>query len=163
MAFDAYLKIEGIDGECTDDLHSKWIEIQSFHHGVNQPMSGSSGTGGRTGGRADFSEFTLLKSIDSSTPDLNIYCASGKHIPKIEIELCLASGDKHPFMKYTMEDVVVSSVSPGGNSESGDARPTEEVAFAYGKLKWEYTAIDQTGAVGDKIDRTWNLELNKQE
>lgn len=163
MAFDAFLKIEGIDGESTDDLHAKWIEVQSFHHGVNQPMSGASSTGGRTGGRADFSEFSIVKTIDQATPDLNIYCASGKHIPKIEVELCLASGDKLPFMKYVLEDVVVSAVSPGGSSESGDIRPSEEVSFAYGKCKWEYTSIDQTGAVGDTVDRTWNLELNKQE
>lgn len=163
MAFDAFLKIEGIDGESTDDIHQQWIEIQSYHHGVNQPLSGTSGTGGRSGGRADFSEFTVLKTLDQATPDLNIYCASGKHIPKIEVELCLASGDKHTFMKYTMEDVVVSSVSPGGSAESGDVRPTEEVAFAYGKLKWEYTPIDQTGAPGAAVDRTWNLETNKQE
>ena len=30
MAFDAFLKIEGIDGESTDDKHQKWIEILSY-------------------------------------------------------------------------------------------------------------------------------------
>ena len=161
MAFDAFLKIEGIDGESTDEIHAKWIEISSFSHGVTQPMSSSSGTGGRTGGRADFDAFSVIKTIDTSTPDLNIFCASGKHIPKIELDLCLATGDKHTFMKYTLEDVVVSSVRPGGSA--GEPRPSEQISFGYGKIKWEYVPVDQKGAVGDKVDRTWNLELNKQE
>ena len=26
-------------------------------------------------------------------------CAKGEHIPKVEVELCLETGDKHTFMK----------------------------------------------------------------
>lgn len=162
MAVDMFLKIEGIDGESSDDGHQKWIEIMSFSHGVSQPVSGASGTGGRTGGRADFQDFTITKTIDNSTPDLNMHCCNGKHIPKIEIELCLATEDKHKFMKYEMENVVVSSISPGGTSDSNQAKPLETVSFAYGKIKWEYTPIDAKGGAGAAVDRTWSLEENKQ-
>jgi type VI secretion system secreted protein Hcp len=160
MAVDMFLKIEGIDGESTDDKHTKWIEIDSYTHGVSQPVSGASRTGGRTGGRADFQDFTIVKTLDSATPDLHIYCSNGKHIPKIEIECCLATEDKHVFMKYTMEDVVISSISAGGSTH--DVRPAETVAFAYGKIKWEYTPIDQTGKPGAAASRNWDLEKNKQ-
>ncbi len=163
MSFDAFMKIEGIDGESTDDAHDKWIEILSFSHGLTQPVSGASRSGGRTGGRADFQDFAVTKTLDSSTPDLSIYCAKGQHIPTLEIELCLATGDKHTFMKYSMEDVIVTSVTPGGSADSGESRPLEEATFAYGKIKWEYTPIDDTGAPGAATDRTWNLETNKQE
>jgi len=162
MSFDGFLKIEGIDGESTDDAHDKWIEILSYNHQVSQPVSGASATGGRTGGRADFQDFSIVKTLDNATPDLNLYCAKGQHIPKVEVELCLATGDKHTFMKYTMEDVVVASVSPSGTN-SMDTKPEEMVNFAYGKLKWEYTPVDHTGAAGAAVDRTWNLELNKQD
>ena len=66
-------------------------------------------------------------------------------------------------MKYTMEDVIVSSVTAGGSADSAEVRPTEEVSFAYGKMVWEYTPIDQKGAPGPAATRTWNLETNKQE
>lgn len=161
MAFDAFLKIEGIDGESTDDKHQKWIEILSYAHGVTQPVSGVSATGGRTGGRADFADFSLTKTVDNATPDLNIYCAKGQHIPKVELELCLATGDKHTFLKYTLEDVIISSVSPSGASGGSD-KPMEALSFAYGKIKWEYTPIDHTGKAGSTTGRTWNLETNKQ-
>lgn len=160
MAVDMFLKIEGIDGESTDDKHDKWIEIDSYSHGVSQPVSGASRTGGRTGGRADFQDFTVVKTVDAATPDLHMHCCNGKHIPKIEIECCLATEDKHVFMKYEMEDVIISSISAGGNTH--DVRPSETVSFAYGKIKWEYTPIDQTGAAGAATDRTWDLEKNKQ-
>ena len=163
MAVDMFMKIEGIDGESTDDGHGKWIELESFSHGVSQAVSAASGTGGRTGGRADFQDFTVVKTVDTSTPDLNIYCASGKHIPKIEVEICLASDKKHCFLKYTMEDVVVSSVRPGGSSAGAENKPLEELSLNYGKIKWAYTPIDHKGNPGSKVDRTWNLETNKQE
>jgi type VI secretion system secreted protein Hcp len=104
----------------------------------------------------------VTKIVDNSTPDLNIKCAKGEHIPKVELELCLATGDKHTFMKYTLEDCVVTSVIPGG-SAADEIRPSEQVTFAYGKCKWEYTPIDNTGAPGSTTDRTWNLETNAQE
>ena len=34
MAFDAFLKIDGIPGESTDDKHKDWIEILSFDFGM---------------------------------------------------------------------------------------------------------------------------------
>ena len=162
MAVDMFLKIDGVDGESTDDAHDKWIEIQSYSHGVSQPVSGVSATGGRTGGRADFSNLSVVKTVDNATCDLTIKCAKGEHIPKVELELCLATGDKHTFMKYTFEDCIVTSVSAGG-TQHDEVKPTEQVSFAYGKIKWEYTPISHTGEPGSTTDRTWNLEKNIQE
>jgi type VI secretion system secreted protein Hcp len=65
-------------------------------------------------------------------------------------------------MKYTMEDVIVCSVVPGGSS-GDETKPLETLELAYGKIKWEYTPIDHTGSPGAATDRTWNLETNKQE
>lgn len=161
MSVDMFMKIEGIDGESTDDAHDKWIELLSFSHGVSQPSSGASGSGGRTGGRAEFEDFSALKNLDNATPDLNIKCAKGEHIPKIEVECCLATGDKHTYMKYTMEDCIITEVRPSGVKEG--EKPEEQIGVAYGKIKWEYTPIDHTGAAGATTDRTWSLELNKQE
>ena len=43
-------------------------------------------------------------------------------------ELCLAGGDKTPYMKNNFEGVIVSSVSIGGG---GGGTPTESVTFNY--------------------------------
>lgn len=52
--FDAFLKINGIPGESTDDTHKVWKEILSFSWGVNSSMGGTSSHGGGCStGRAD--------------------------------------------------------------------------------------------------------------
>jgi len=162
MAADFFLEIEGIKGESTDDKHKDQIEVLSYSCGVSQPVSAASRTGGRTGGRADFQNFTITKTIDIATPDLNLHCANGKHIPKITFECCLATEDKHVFQKITMNDVIVSSVNPNGSAQSGENKPLETVSFAYGKIKWEYTPISTDGKAGGTVDRTWIVNENKQ-
>jgi type VI secretion system secreted protein Hcp len=65
MALDMFCKIDGIDGESTDDAHADWIELLSYSHGVSQPVSGASRSGGRTQvvGRVDVLIFKILRSL----------------------------------------------------------------------------------------------------
>lgn len=164
MAGSMFLRFEGIKGESVDDKHNDWIAIESFTHNVTQPVSAASGTGGRTGGKADFGDFIFTKTIDVATPELYLHCASGLHIPKVDIEFCSATGDQHVYMIYTLGDVIVSSVTPAGsNSETDGAKPAEQVSIAYGTIKWDYKGMDEVGAPSGKdSDRGWDLAGNKQ-
>ena len=160
MSTDIFCKIDGINGESTDDRHKNWIEVLNYSLSIQQPVSITSGTGGRTAARASFSDLAIVKELDKSSPNLALYCSNGKHIPKIVIEMCLATEQKHTFMKYVLEDAIVSSVSPSGSG--GGSKPTESVTFNYGKIEWEYTPIDHTGKKSASIKQGWNLETNKQ-
>jgi len=163
MAYDGFLQIEGIPGESTDAAHAGWIEILSFNHAVVQPAgSATSRIGGRTGARADVEDFVITKVVDKASPLLHLYCCQGKHIPSIKVELCQATGDKHMYMRYTMTDVIVSSVRPSGvANEDVYARPIEEVAFNFGTIQWEYVPVDHTGKAGAAVVAGWSLEENK--
>jgi len=162
MAFDAFLEIEGVPGESTDENHSEWIEILSYSHGVSQPGSGSVSSGGaRSAERSEHQDFSIVKSLDKATPKLNLYCCNGTHIPKVKIELCRATGEKQKYMEYLMSDVLVSSVRPGGSSQGGENLPLEEVTFNYGKMEWTYTETDhKTGTAKGDILANWDLTLN---
>ena len=46
MAADFFLKLEGIDGESTDDKHKGELDIESFSWGVTQLGTGGYGGGG---------------------------------------------------------------------------------------------------------------------
>lgn len=62
MAFDAFIKIDGIDGESTDEKHTNWIEALDFGTGVRQKVSRTaSSAGGASAERADFREFVLKR------------------------------------------------------------------------------------------------------
>ena len=39
MAFDTFMKVDGIPGESQDDKHKDWIELLSFSHSFTQPLN----------------------------------------------------------------------------------------------------------------------------
>ena len=160
MPADVFLQIEGIPGESTDDEHANWIEVLSYSHGVSQSSAGSRSTGGAaSGGRCDHQDFSIVKELDKASSELNLHCSNGKHIKKITLELCRATGDKQPYMKYVLEDVIVSSVSIGGG---GGGMPSESVTFNYGKINWVYTETDhKTGKKKGEVKKWWDLVANK--
>ncbi len=162
MAFDAYLKIDGIPGESTDSKHKDWLEVLSFSWGVSQPASGSASSGGgRSAERANFSDFSIVKTLDKASPKLALFCAKGEHIKEITLTLNRASGDKQKYMEYKLSDAIVSSVSPGGSSQGGDTLPLESVSFNYGKVELTYTETDHaTGKPKGDIKTHWDLKQN---
>jgi type VI secretion system secreted protein Hcp len=162
MAFDCFLKVKTIPGECTDDKHKEWIEVLSYSHGVSQPTSGSvSSGGGRSAERCDHMDFSIVKTLDKASPKLALACSNGEHIDEVTVELCRATGDKAKYMSYKMADVIVTSVRPGGSAQGGEALPLEEVSFAYGKMTWTYTETDhKTGKPKGDVETYWDLHAN---
>ncbi len=163
MAFDCFLKIEGVPGESTDDKHKDWIELLSYSHGLSQPTSGAVSSGGaRSSERCDHQDFSVVKTLDKASPKLNLFCCNGTHIKKINVELCRATGEKQKYMEYILTDSIVSSVRPGGSAQGGEALPLEEVSFNYGKIEWVYTETDhETGKPKGDISSNWDLVANK--
>ena len=163
MAFDCFLKIDGVDGESTDDKHKMWIELLSFSHGVSQPSSGAVSSGGaRSAERCDHQDFSVVKTLDKASPKLNLFCCNGKHIANVKVELCRATENKEKYMEYKMTDVIVASVRPGGSAQGGEALPLEEVSFNYGKITWNYIETDhKTGKPGGNLETHWDLVTNK--
>jgi type VI secretion system secreted protein Hcp len=101
MAFDCFLKIDGIPGESSDDKHKEWIELLSYSHGLSQTGSGSVSSGGaRSAERCDHQDFSVVKTLDKASPKLALFCCNGTHIKKINVELCRAAGDKQKYMEY---------------------------------------------------------------
>jgi type VI secretion system secreted protein Hcp len=161
MAIDAFLKFFGpdISGESTDEKHKDWMEVLSYNWGLTQASSMASGTGGRSAERANFSDFSFVKTIDKASVDLAQNCATGQHFSKAELQVHEASGEKHQYYKVLMEDVIISGYHPSGSG--GGDKPTESASINYGKIQWEYTPIGHDGKAGTKVGpKGWNLETN---
>jgi type VI secretion system secreted protein Hcp len=159
---DAFLKIEGIDGESTDSKHKDWIEVLSYGWGVSQPTSAHSTAGSATSSRASFGDLSISKLLDKSSPKLFLACASGEHLKKVTLELCRAAGnEKAKYMEYLLEEVVVSNVSVGG---SGSELPAESITFNYGSIKQNYYKTDRgTGKeAGLAGSAGWDLTKDKK-
>lgn len=164
MAFDAFLKIDGVEGESTDAGHKNWIEILSFNHGMSQPASSSASTaGGATAGRVNMQDFSIVKFVDKATAKLAEACCTGKHVPNIKIEVCRAGGDKLKYMEYKLSDAIVSAVRQGGSSSGSEDIPVEEVSFNFGKIEWTYTQQKRSdGSGGGNVSAGWDLKQNKK-
>ena len=161
MPADDFLKIDGVEGESTDDKHQGWIEILSYNWGISQTASASaSSSGGGTTQRADLQDLSIVKLLDSATPKLFLACAKGDHIDEVKVELCRAGGDKLTYMEYIMNNVIISSVSTGGG---GGGEPTESVTFNYGKIKLNYIKQQRAGGGGGgNVPGCWDLETNAE-
>jgi type VI secretion system secreted protein Hcp len=161
--FDAFLKIDGIPGESTDDKHKDWIEILSFDFGMIQPSSATdSSAGGGTTERVDVEDMDLVKHLDKASPKLYELCCNGKHLKDATLELCRAGGDKTKYLEVKMEQVVISSARPSGKSEGSDGFPTEKISLNFGKVKWTYTQQKRAdGSGGGNVAGGWDLTANK--
>ncbi len=161
MAFDAFLKIDGIDGDSTDDKHKDWTEVISFNFAIDRGVThSSSGGGGMASGRPNWTQFEFIKAIDKSTPLLFKALAEAQAIKKITLELC--RGQKQKFMQYVMEDCMVSSYTPNGEAAGQDELPTETVAIAFSSMEFIYTDTDQrTGAPKGEVMMKYDLSSDK--
>ena len=162
MAFDAFLKIEGYPGESTDDKHKDWIEILSFTHSIDQPISGTvSGGGARSSERIQHGGFNITKALDKTSPKLDVCCCKGIHIKTITLELCRATGDKQKYMSYVLTDSIISHMSILGQAHGDGSLPLEEVSFQYAKIDWTFTDTDnKTGKSKGDIKGSWDLVTN---
>jgi len=159
MSFDAYLQIKGIEGDCTDKKHEKWIQLQHFAHSVHNEITGQSAGGSHTGGRCHHSDISISKPMDGSSPNLYLACCQGKSHPTAVIELCRSGGsgtDAVPYQKIELTDVVITSVAPAASS----GIPTENVTMTYGTIKWTHKKTDLAGKPTGEVVTGWSLKVN---
>ena len=163
MAFDSFIKIDGIPGESSDDKHKDWIELISYDHRIEQPASSTaSSVGGATAERVNHGSFNFVHQLDKATPKLLEACCTGKHITEVTIEFCRAGGDKVKYMEIKLEQVLISAVTENGASTGESGFPSETVSLSYGKIKWTYTQQKrQDGSAGGNVSAGWDLTANK--
>ncbi len=159
MAFDTFIKIDGIEGESTDSKHTGWIEVISYEAGVSQKASATaSSAGGGSSERADFDDFIFIKQLDKASPKLAIACADGSHIDTIIVEVCRAGTEKVKFMEYKLSNCIISKVKTSGGG--GDV-PAEAININYGKIEWAYTVQKrQGGGPAGNVAGGWDLQKN---
>jgi len=160
MAFDAFLKLDGVTGESSKTNHKGEIEIMSFSWGASNPTSAAHGTGMSTG-KVSLSDFSIMKTTDKASPTLFLNCCSGKHFPTANVTIQKATGGDtgETYLQYDFTEVYVSSIQWSGSS-GGDDKPMESVSFAYGQVKISYKPQDAQGKLGSQIMAGWNQVQN---
>lgn len=155
---DYFLKIDGIEGESEDDKHMGEIEILSFSFGASNAGSMSYGGGGGTG-KVAMQDFNFTKRHDKASPKLFLHCCNGKHIAKAVFVARKQGGEALEYLKITLSDILVTSISDSGSEGSGDMM--EQIAFNFAKIESEYTPQTAQGRGGGKVPFNWDVKANK--
>ena len=153
MAFDAFLKLDGIKGESVDSKHKDEIQIESYSWGLanaSAPVGGGGGTG-----RASFQDFTFTTDISKAMPPLFTHCVSGKHIKEGLLTLRRAGGEQQDYLKIKFTDILITGLSEAGNVEG--AAPMDQVSLNFNEIEIEYVPQEQDGSPGTPVTARWNI------
>ena len=80
MAFDCFLKLGDIKGEARDHVHQDSIDVLAWSWGMAQSGTMSLGGGGGSG-KVAIQDLSITKYVDTSSTNLYLKCANGKHYP----------------------------------------------------------------------------------
>jgi type VI secretion system secreted protein Hcp len=160
MADDYYLKIDGVQGESTDQQHPGEIQLESWSFGESNPVSPAPGGAGIGAGKVHMQDFRFATKIDKAGPPLFLACATGKHIPSVVLTCRKAGGTPLDFLRVTLNDVVVSSYGTS-SSGGGEVVPTEEVSLAFSKITFEYQVQRADGSGGGWEKSAFDLKQSR--
>lgn len=155
MAVNAYLSVKGVDGPSTSK--PKHIDILSFSWGVSQTAVYGPGASGKEAkaGRADFSNLTIMKVLDATSPLLADHCASGDILDEVYIVYDKPVGDKQEdYFRIFLKDALITSIQLSGSNEN----PTESVSFAFQSVEIAYRPEKEDGKLDAAIRKGYNLE-----
>jgi type VI secretion system secreted protein Hcp len=95
--------------------------------------------------------------VDLASTSLMSNIATGKHIPSAVLTLERVGGAtaRTPYMKITLTDVLVTSLSTGGSG--GETRLTENISLNYRTIKVEYWQQKADGST--VLAGTFNWDL----
>src|SRR5215218_10364017 len=161
MAVDAFLKIDGVDGESTDSKHKGELEVLSFSWGETNDASSHGAGGGGGAGKVSFQDFHFVAYTSKASPALFLGCASGEHFKKAVLTVRKAGKEQQEFMKVSLEDVLVSSFQTGG--ASGEVTvPTDQFSLNFVKIDFSVVGQNPDGTVGDGAAAGWDVKANKK-
>jgi type VI secretion system secreted protein Hcp len=150
MSVNAYLWIKDVKGESKSEYQSlsshkgEWVDILDVNFSLHN-RSGSAYGGGSGVGKADFGDISFVKRFDTSSPTLMTFCATGKHIDKVEVKLFKTGGDGKDateFLTVELEGCYITSLVPSGLT-SGDGM--ESLGLSFTKFDLTYAEQDKEG------------------
>ena len=157
---DYFLKIDGVDGESTDDKHKNEIEVLSWSLGGSNAGSFKSGGGGGTG-KVQMEDFVVHKLVDKASAKLLVACATGEHLKSATLVCRKAGKDQQEFLTIVLSPILISSYHTGG-SEGSDVIPTDQVSINYGKIEFKYKEQKPDGSLGGEMIGGWDVTTNKK-
>jgi type VI secretion system secreted protein Hcp len=157
MAVDMFLKLDDVKGESVDSKHKNETDVLAWSWGMSQSGTTHVGSGGGAG-KVSVNDLSITKYVDKGSPVLMISCCNGKPFKQGVLTVRKAGETALEYLKITMKEVLVTSVSTGGSG--GEDRLTENVSLNFAEFKVEYTPQKADGSGEAAIEGAWNIAAN---
>ncbi|MPZ14832.1 MAG: type VI secretion system tube protein Hcp [Chloroflexi bacterium] len=153
---DAFLKIDGIEGESADAQHRGEIDILSWSWGASQ--AGAPGPGAGAGaGRVSMEDFHFTMQINKASPRVFQAVASGEQIQEAVL-VVRRPETRQEFLKVTFTDVLISSYQTG--SANADVHPIDEISLNFSEVAVEYRPQRADGSLETPVTACYDLKAN---
>jgi type VI secretion system secreted protein Hcp len=160
MATDAYLLIDGINGESQAQGMTNNIELDSFSFGASN--AADVGGKGLSAGKVSLSDFSCTFAVDQASYQILKALYTGQHIATATFSLRKSTGSATPYtyLQVVMTNCYITSDSIGGG---GVGVPTQSMSIAYEQINYMYYTQDTTsGAVTPAGNATYNIGAVQQ-
>jgi type VI secretion system secreted protein Hcp len=146
-AGDIFLMVKGakhglIKGESQDSTHKGEIEVLSWSWGMQaKPSLG----GGGASGKATINDLKIVKRLDSASTALMAALRTNEQIQKAVLTLRKAGKGQLEYLKITIEQGRITSVTVDAGDLSGSPEVVEKVSFSFNKIEVEYVPQGKDG------------------
>ena len=155
---DYFLKIEGVDGESTDDKHKGEIVLHSWSFGASNAGSVSNAGGGGAG-KVALRDFHFTKAVDKASVKLFVACCSGEHLKSAALFGRKSGGRQVEFLKIVLTNIVVSAFETDSVAESGI--PEDQVSLGFGQIACTYVEQRPDGSLIETVGG-WDAITNRK-
>ena len=156
-----FLEFKGkgsFEGESPDDKFPKAVQILSYSFGVANVGTGAVGSGSGAG-KASFSDMSVTKFIDKSSPNFFISCVNGTHIEKAILHIRKAGENPQEYLTITMEEVFITSFNDSGSD--GGGLPVESASLNFSKMEVAYKPQKADGTLDAVNKKGWDVKALK--
>ena len=144
---DMFLSVKGaksglIKGEAHDSKHGDEIDVLSWSWGMQAQVSLG---GGHATGKAIVRELKIVKRVDSASTALMAALRTNEMITKAVLTMRKAGKSPLEFLKITIEQGRVTSITLEAGDAGGSAELVENVSFSFNKISVEYVPQGKDG------------------
>jgi type VI secretion system secreted protein Hcp len=152
------LKIPGIAGESTRVNYAGWIELNTFSMGVSSTARIGSSGGGAGAGKTVCHALTVVKPLDTTSPELALDAASDKHLATVILAALSSGATAHEFLRFTLKNAFITAVQFSGDSVSNSHTETVTIEAEQIQITAEPQQVDGRG--GQPVTTNINCQSN---
>jgi len=151
-----YMQLSGARGDVGTKGYENWIQLLSLDASINRGVKNPVGKPrDRTTTNPSFSAFEITKKVDKSSSCLIRSICDANNIPKVLINICTTGVENIPYVKYELNDVLLSHYSC---SVLGESDLIETMHLHFAKIQKTYIPRDGNNQAQSPIICGYDLE-----